>query len=73
MLFPSKKACKRREGIGGLEGKALQSNVQVRLSTWTQMYPKIFAVHLDGLVIALMGFEAGMGKAVFAKGTGLEQ
>ena len=37
------------------------------------MYPKIFAVHLDGLVIALTGFETCSGKAVFAKGTGLEQ
>ena len=37
------------------------------------MYLKMFAVYLDGLVIALTGFEAGTGKAVFAKGTGLEQ
>ena len=37
------------------------------------MYPKIFAVHLDGLVNVFMGFEAGTGKAVLAKGTGLEQ
>ena len=73
MLFPSKKACKRWEGVGRLEGKALQSQVQARLSTWTQIYPKIFAVHLDGLVIALTGFKAGTGKAVLAKGTGLEQ
>ena len=67
------KACKRREGIGGLEGKALQSQVQAHLGTRTQMYPKIFASHLDRLVIALTGFEAGTGKAVLAKGTGLEQ
>ena len=37
------------------------------------MYLEIFAVHLDGLVIALTGFESGTGKAVLAKGTGLEQ
>ena len=47
------KACKRREGIGGLEGKALQSQVQAHLGTRTQMYPKIFAAHqgwLDNIV-----------------------
>ncbi len=37
------------------------------------MYPKIFAAYLDGLVSAFTGFEAGTGKAVLAKGTGLEQ
>ena len=34
---------------------------------------EIFAFHLDGLVIALTGFEVCLGKAVLAKGTGLEQ
>ena len=37
------------------------------------MYPKIFAVHFDGLVRIFTGFEVDTGKAVLAKGTGLEQ
>ena len=72
-LFSSEKVCKRREGIGGLAGKALQSNVQACLSTWAQMYLEIFAAYLDGLVSVFTGFEAGTGKAMLAKGTGLEQ
>ncbi len=72
-MIGAARSLKRWEGIGGLEGKALHSEVQARLSTWTQMYLKMFAVYLDGLVIALTGFETCSGKAVFAKRTGLEQ
>ena len=74
MLFPSKKTCKRREGVRGLEGKALQSQVQACLSTCTQMYLEIFAVLLstDWSASSRVSRRA-LGKAVLAKGTGLEQ
>ena len=37
------------------------------------MYLEIFAAYLDGLVRVFTGFEACPGKAVLAKGTGLEE